>query len=119
MVKELLQKFPSEKMQKQVAKLKEHLAILPISTPEKVLPDASVVLKVLTKVPDPPGQPCYPWENNFCWLDAFLQLLYMALSHNFSECSSLVQTIDPEHHSMFEQHLNFRLNQYTDSEKAA
>ena len=100
-------------MQKQVSKLKEHLATSPIPT-QKVLPDASLV--VPTEVPDSPWQPCYPWENNFCWLDASLQLLYMALGHNFSEFSSLIHTIEPGHplqtlHSMFEQHPNFKPNQ--------
>jgi hypothetical protein len=66
--------------------------------------------------PGPPGQACYPWENNSCWLDASLQLLYVSLSRNFSEFSSLVQTIQPGHplrtlHSMFEHRLNFRPNQ--------
>jgi hypothetical protein len=58
-------------------------------------------------------QPCYTWENNSCWLDASLQLLFVALSRNFSEFSSLVQTVQPGHplrtlHSMFEQRLNLR-----------
>lgn len=62
---------------------------------------------------EPNMQPCYPWENNSCWLDASLQLLFVALSRNFSEFSSLVQTIQPGHplrtlHSMFEQRLNLR-----------
>ena len=100
-------------MQKQVSKLEEHLATSLIPT-QKVLPDTSLV--VPTKVPDPPGQPCYPWENNFCWLNASLQLLYMALGRNLSEFLSLVYTIEPGHplqtlHSMFEQRLNFKPNQ--------
>jgi hypothetical protein len=43
-----------------------------------------------------------------------LQLLFVALSRNFSEFSSLVQTIQPEYHPlrtlhrMFEQRLNLR-----------
>jgi hypothetical protein len=47
---------------------------------------------------------------------ASLQLLFAALSRNFSEFSSLVQTsIQPEHplqtlHNMFEERLNLRSN---------
>ena len=96
-----------------------------VTTPENVPQDEafaspSVVLKTITiGSPHHPvshgagiiWQLCYPWENNSCWLDASLQLLFVALSHNFSEFSSLVQMIQPGHprwtlHRMFEQHLN-------------
>ena len=65
-------------------------------------------------IPQRDTQPCYPWENNSCWLDASLQLLFAALSHNFSEFSSLVQTIQPEHplrmlHDIFQQRLTLKL----------
>ena len=91
---------------------------------EKVVPDTSVVPIAIPNGSHLPViqqtigdmQPCYPWEDNSCWLDASLQLLYIALSRNFSEFSLLVQTIQPGHplrmlHSMFEQCLNFRPNQ--------
>lgn len=61
-------------------------------------------------------QPSYPWENNSCWLDASLQLLFVALSRNFTEFSLLAQTVQPGHplrdlHNMFEQRLDPRPNE--------
>ena len=129
-VKELLQKSASKKKEKQVAKLKEQLAIptteLELQVPQPDL-DGSMALAVVPNpiVPGPasarhPGiqvehntQPCYPWENNSCWLDVSLQLLFVALSRNFSEFSSLVLTIQEGHplrtlHSIFEQRINLK-----------
>ena len=105
-----------------------------ISSPEKV-PEASDIIPEAIAIGPPQAQAhplsshiipsqqpnlntqaCYPWENNSCWLDASLQLLFVALSRNFSEFSSLVQTIEPSHplrtlHSIFEQRLNLRPDQ--------
>jgi hypothetical protein len=56
-------------------------------------------------------QPAYRWENNSCWLDTSLQLLFVALSRNFPEFSTVAQTVDSESllrtlHDHFEQRLN-------------
>lgn len=107
-VKELLQKSPSKKKQNQLAKLNERLAI-----------PASV--KGAPPVPQSDRLICYPWENNSCWLDVSLQLLFVALSRNFPEFSSLVQTtLDPGYplrtlHDMFAQRLTLGQENHPDS----
>ena len=42
------------------------------------------------------GLPAYPWNNNSCWLDASLQLLYMAVTNDFNEFETVCRPLDPE-----------------------
>ena len=42
------------------------------------------------------GLPAYPWSANSCWLDASLQVLYMAVTRNFDEFATICKPLDPE-----------------------
>ena len=38
--------------------------------------------------------PAYPWSTNSCWLDASLQVLYMAVTRNFNEFTVICKQLD-------------------------
>ena len=40
--------------------------------------------------------PGYPWSANSCWLDASLQVLYMAVTRNFDEFVAICKPLDPD-----------------------
>ena len=41
------------------------------------------------------GLPAYPWSDNSCWLDASLQVLYMAVTSNFNDFETVCEPLDP------------------------
>ena len=42
------------------------------------------------------GLPAYPWSGNSCWLDASLQVLYMAVTRDFNEFKTVCDPLDPD-----------------------
>ena len=42
------------------------------------------------------GPPSYPWSSNSCWLDASLQVLYMAVTRDFDEFKTVFKPLDPD-----------------------
>jgi hypothetical protein len=42
------------------------------------------------------GPPAYPWSSNSCWLDASLQVLYMAVTRDFDEFKTVCEPLDPD-----------------------
>ena len=42
------------------------------------------------------GLPAYPWSSNSCWLDASLQVLYMAVTRNFNEFKTVCEPLNPD-----------------------
>jgi hypothetical protein len=40
--------------------------------------------------------PAYPWSGNSCWLDASLQILYMAVTRDFNDFKTICEPLDPE-----------------------
>jgi hypothetical protein len=40
------------------------------------------------------GLPAYPWSSNSCWLDASLQVLYMAVTRDFNEFKTVCEPLD-------------------------
>jgi len=42
----------------------------------------------------PVGHPSYPWQDNSCWLDTSLELLFIALTRNFDEFMNLVPNLN-------------------------
>ena len=40
--------------------------------------------------------PAYRWSDNSCWLDAPLQILYMAITRNFDEFKTICEPLDPD-----------------------
>jgi hypothetical protein len=55
--------------------------------------------KEVEKVKNPPkaikkldfGLPSYPWSDNSCWLDASLQVLYMAVTRDFNDFETVCE----------------------------
>lgn len=50
------------------------------------------------EVPNKPdfGVPAYPWSGNSCWLDASLQVLYMAVTRDFYDFQTVCEPLDPD-----------------------
>ena len=42
------------------------------------------------------GPPAYPWSTNSCWLDVSLQVLYMAVTRDFSEFKTVCEPLNPD-----------------------
>jgi hypothetical protein len=42
------------------------------------------------------GLPAYPWSGNSCWLDASLQVLYMAVTRDFNEFKTVCEPLDSD-----------------------
>jgi hypothetical protein len=42
------------------------------------------------------GHPAYPWSANSCWLDASLQVLYMAVTRDFNEFKTICEPLDTD-----------------------
>lgn len=42
------------------------------------------------------GPPAYPWSGNSCWLDASLQVLYMAVTRDFDEFKTVCEPLDSD-----------------------
>ena len=75
----------------------------PLDTVKELLgyPKSKKGAKVVKRVPKVSkkfdlGLPAYPWSNNSCWLDASLQVLYMAVTRNFNEFKTVCEPLDPD-----------------------
>lgn len=42
------------------------------------------------------GLPAYPWSDNSCWLDAPLQVIYMAVTKDFKAFETVFRPLDPD-----------------------
>ena len=42
------------------------------------------------------GPPAYRWSDNSCWLDAPLQILYMAITRDFDKFKTICEPLDPD-----------------------
>ena len=109
--KELLKISPSKKKKKDLAKLEAHLDAPKSKNPSNMKAPGQVGKEMVNQTPATSRTPSYPWKENSCWLDTSLQLLFVALTHNFSEFSEFAQKVAPASplrtlHNIFEQRLN-------------
>lgn len=102
---------PSKKKKKDLAKLEARLDAPKSKNPSNVKAPGQVGKEMANQTPATSRTPSYPWQENSCWLDTSLQLLFVALTHDFSEFSEFAQEVAPGSplqilHNIFEQRLN-------------
>ena len=74
------------------------------ATAKSAPPPPSKTAPVKSAPPPPPkkgqkfefGPPSYPWMDNSCWLDASLEVLYVAIENDFPDFCSLFESLDPD-----------------------
>ena len=74
------------------------------NTAKSVPPPPSKTAPVKSAPPPPPkkapkfefGLPSYLWMDNSCWLDASLEVLYLAIENDFPDFCTLFESLDPD-----------------------